>query len=119
MVCFYHPDRPALGICSHCHRGLCENCLTVVDDVLACKDRHEIEVKSLIQTRLRLALQTGRIGSGYVRNAVFYGLVGVAFSAFGLFQYRFLGLQGLLFVVLGAFLLYAAGANFLESRRFH
>lgn len=117
MDCFYHPGKPAIGICKHCQRGLCSECSAVVDDVLACKDRHEQEVSELEQLTARNLFQSRRVGSGYMRNAIFYGLVGMLFAGFGWIQYRFLGLQALFFILIGLFLLYAATANYFEARR--
>jgi sulfite exporter TauE/SafE len=118
MNCFYHAERPAVGTCKHCSRGLCNECAALVDDTLACRDRHEQRVRGLNLAAERGILQATRIGSGYARNAVFYGLVGVLFAGFGLSQYRFLGLQAVFFMLVGVFLLYAAVANFLESRKY-
>ena len=118
MVCYYHPERPAHGICKHCGRGLCAECSALVEDVLACKDRHEEQVRGLNLVEARGILQARRVGSGYARNAIFYGLVGLLFAGFGLMQYRFLGLQAVFFMLIGLFLLYAAVANFLEGRKY-
>jgi hypothetical protein len=118
MVCFYHPDKPAVGLCKHCQRALCSDCAALVDDSLACKNRHETQVHALEQMTARNILQSQRIGSGYLRNAIFYGLVGVLFAGFGILQVRFLGLQAVFFLMIGLFLLYAAGANYLESRKY-
>lgn len=117
MNCFYHPGVPAIGVCKHCGRGLCEQCVAVVDDTLSCKDRHEDQVRGMNLLEARSLLQVGRAGAGYVRNAVFYGLVGILFAVFGAVQLRFLGLQAVFFMLIGLFLLYAAAANFLESRK--
>ena len=65
----------------------------------------------------RNLVQSRRAGSAYVRNAIFYGLVGLLFSGFGLMQLRFLGWQAVFFMLTGVFLLYASIANFLESRK--
>jgi asparagine N-glycosylation enzyme membrane subunit Stt3 len=119
MNCFYHPDQPALGMCKHCQRGLCGDCAAVVDDVLACKGHHEEEVRKGEQLTARNLFQSKRAGSGYLRNAVFYGLVGGVFAAFGLWQLKWLGLQAGVFILLGIFLLYAAGANFFEGRKYN
>lgn len=119
MNCFYHPERSAVGVCKHCGRGLCTACAALVDDTLACKDRHEAQVRGLNLATQRNILQAQRIQSGFVRNAVFYGFVGVAFAAFGVTQYRFLGLQGIFFMVIGIFLLYAALANYMEARKYN
>ena len=118
MQCFYHRERLALGVCTHCQRGLCAECLTLVEDRLACRDRHEEQVRAANQVLKRNMVQAKRMGSGYVRNAVFYGLVGVLFTGFGAMQYRFLGLQAIFFMLIGLFLLYAAGANLFESRKY-
>ncbi len=118
MNCFYHPERPAVGICKHCGRGLCNECAALVDDTLACKDRHEAQVRGLSLVEQRAILQAQRMHSGYVRNALFYGLVGVLFAGYGLSQYRFLGLQALFFMMIGVLLLYAAAANYLEGRKY-
>jgi hypothetical protein len=115
--CFYHPDKPAIGLCKYCQRGLCSECAAIVDDVVACKNRHEDEVRQLGQLAARNLFQAKRVGSAYMRNAIFYGLVGVLFAGFGLMQYRFLGLQAVFFMMIGLFLLYAAGANYFEGRK--
>ena len=117
MNCFYHPDRAAIGLCKHCQRGLCTECAAVVEDVLACRDRHEDQVRLLEGLAARNLFQSKRAGSAYTRNAVFYGLVGLLFAGFGTMQLRFLGWQAVFFILTGAFLLYASIANFLESRK--
>lgn len=118
MVCFYHPDRPAVGVCRHCGRALCAEDAAVINDTLACRDRHETQVEAAGQMFQRNLLQSKRVRSNYTRNAIFYGLVGALFAGFGLMQYRFLGLQAVFFMLIGVFLLYAALANFLESRKY-
>lgn len=63
-------------------------------------------------------LQSNRVGSDYLRNTIFYGVVGALFSAFGLFQLRWLGLQAVVYLIIGLALLWAALANYLESRKY-
>ena len=117
MNCFYHPTSPAVGVCKYCQRGLCSECAAVVDDVIACKHRHEDEVHQIEQLAARNLFQSKRVSSGYMRNAVFYGLVGGVFAGFGLWQLKWLGLQAVVFIMLGVFLLYAADANYFEGRK--
>ena len=114
MVCYYHPDKPAVGLCKHCQRGLCSDCVALVDDSLACKDRHEEQVRAMGS----LLVQARRVGSDYIRNTIFYGIVGVLFTAFGVSQLRYLGLQAVVYLMIGLALLYAAVANYLESRKY-
>ena len=118
MNCYYHPDQPAVGVCKHCQRGLCAEDAALVDDSLACKGRHENEVREMNQWMARNILQSKRIGSVYNRNAIFYSLVGAAFTGYGIYQVRWTGLQGLFLLIVGLFLLFAAGLNFFEGRKY-
>ncbi len=118
MNCFYHAEKSAIGICKYCNRGLCSECATVIDDVIACKNRHESEVHQLEQLTARNLFQSKRVGSNYMKSATFYGLVGFAFVGFGAWQFNWLGLQAALFIVLGLFLLYAAAINYFEGRKY-
>src|SRR5574341_34807 len=118
MVCYYHPDKPAVGLCKYCQRGLCTDDAALVDDALACKGRHEEQVRGLNLMEARGLLQAGQMGAGYLRNAIFYFFVGVLFTGFGGLQLRYLGIQAVFFMLIGLFLLYAAVANYAESRKY-
>jgi hypothetical protein len=126
MICFYHPDKPAIGLCKYCQRGLCSDCAALVistplnprDDSLACKNRHEGQVHALEEMTKQNILKSKRARSDYVRNTVFYGIVGLLFTAFGVSQLKWLGLQAIVYAVIGLALLYAAVANYLESRKY-
>ncbi|HLA06967.1 MAG TPA: hypothetical protein VJ022_05950 [Anaerolineales bacterium] len=63
-------------------------------------------------------LQSQRVGSDYMRNTIFYGVVGILFSAFGISQLHWLGFQALVYLMIGLALLWAAIANYLESRKY-
>ena len=81
MNCFYHPDSPAIGLCKYCQRGLCSECAAIVDDVVACKSRHEDEVRQLGQLAARNLFQAKRVSSAYMRNAIFMDLSACCFRA--------------------------------------
>jgi sulfite exporter TauE/SafE len=66
----------------------------------------------------RNILQAKRAGSDYVRNTIFYGAVGALFTAFGVSQLNWLGLQAVIYILIGVALLWAALANYLESRKY-
>ena len=63
-------------------------------------------------------LQSKRVGSDYLRNTIFYGVVGILFTAFGVSQLKWLGVQALVYSAIGLALLWAAVANYLESRKY-
>ena len=118
MACYYHPDKPAVGLCKYSQRGLCSGCAAHAGDSLACKDLHEQQVVVMEALLQRNILQSKRVGSDYLRNTVFYGVVGVLFTAFGISQLQWLGLQAVVYVMIGLALLWAAVANYLESRKY-
>lgn len=66
----------------------------------------------------RNILQSKRVGSDYLRNTIFYGVVGILFTAFGISQLNWLGLQAVVYVMIGLAVLWAALANYLESRKY-
>ena len=66
----------------------------------------------------RNILQSKRVGSDYLRNTIFYGVVGILFTVFGISQLNWLGLQAVVYVIIGLALLWAAVANYLESRKY-
>lgn len=66
----------------------------------------------------RNILQSKRVRSDYLRNTIFYGVVGILFTAFGISQLNWLGLQAVVYVMIGLALLWAAVANYLESRKY-
>ena len=72
-------------------------------------------METLLQKNI---LQSQRVGSDYMRNTIFYGIVGTLFTAFGFSQLQWLGLQAVVYLMIGLSLLYAAIANYLESRKY-
>ncbi len=63
-------------------------------------------------------LKSKRAGSDYVRNTIFYGSVGLLFTVFGVSQIKWLGLQAVVYLIIGLALVWAALANYLESRNY-
>ncbi len=63
MVCYYHPDRPAVGLCKYCQRGLCSDCAAPAGDSLACRNLHEEQVQALevLDAEEYFAIQAGRV----------------------------------------------------------
>ena len=107
-----------MGLCKYCQRGLCTDCAALAGDSLACKSLHEEQVRAIEALLQKNLLQSRRVGSDYLRNTIFYGVVGLLFSGFGLSQLRWLGLQALIYLMIGLALLWAALANYLESRKY-
>ena len=108
MNCFFHPDRPALGLCKSCGRGLCQDCLAEVPDGLACKNRCKERVQFInrITDSNRQVLAATNV---HVRTATVFTLAfGVLFCLFGFLPYFVFGEKG-------ALILGAMGVVFLVS----
>ena len=118
MNCYYHPERPAIGLCKYCQRGLCSDCAAHAGDSLACRGLHEEHVRAMEALMQKNILQSKRVGADYLRNTIFYGIVGLLFAAFGISQLKWLGLQAAVYLAIGLALLWAAVANYLESRKY-
>ena len=97
---------------------MCSECAAYAGDSLACKNLHEGQVVAMEALLQKDILQSKRVGSDYLRNTIFYGVVGVLFTAFGASQLKFLGLQAVVYLIIGLALLWAATANYLESRKY-
>jgi hypothetical protein len=83
MNCFNHPVQ-AIGVCKHCQRALCKECCTDLGHGLACKDKHESEVKhynDLIENAKRAYESAPR--TSYFLPIFLIGM-GLMFSYFGL-----------------------------------
>ena len=118
MNCYYHPEKIAVSLCKYCQRGLCSECAAPAGDSLACKGLHEEHVRAMEALMQKNILQSKRVGSDYLRNTIFYGVVGILFIAFGASQLKWLGLQAIVYVMIGLALLWAAVANYWESRKY-
>jgi len=97
---------------------LCIDCAAHAGDSLACKNLHEEQVRAMELLMQKNILQSKRVGSDYVRNTIFYRSVGVLFTAFGISQHNWLGMQAVVYLLIGLALLWAAVANYLESRKY-
>ena len=109
MNCFNHRERPALGVCKSCGKGLCEECLQEVPNGLACKAKCEERV-AIINKMIDVypqALAASR--NAFQRNAVLLLGLGtvsllLAFLLFisnGLSSSLFLWVIGLVFLLIG------------------
>lgn len=110
MNCFHHPDRPAVGICKSCGRGLCPACAAAMPDGLACRGACEGRVRLLnriVDSNERvLSAANAQVKS----SGLFILLMGVVFCLFGFLPLALHGSTSTLFIgILGVcFALYGA-----------
>jgi hypothetical protein len=109
MKCFYHQDRDAVGMCKSCQKGLCPDCAVDLSQGLACKERCEEDVRSLIrliQNNIKLSPTSSSIirasRRGGLIASTFYIVLGVMFAGWGLHDDMSLIIaMGVCFVIFG------------------
>ena len=115
MNCFVHSPAAAIGICKHCGRGLCRDCVVEVALSLACKGRCETEVTAMNELAHRAKSTFEKAADAYTKTAVFMALSGLLFTGLGAFTFKKGG-----FIALGLGLLFLLGAAiyFHSARRY-
>ncbi len=109
MNCYNHFEVAALGICKHCSKGVCIECLTDTGDGIACSTYcvEEInEVNKLVNHNKKAVRKqpVQWIGSG-----IFYIVLGIIFLLTTFFYLKrldpFLISMGVIFIVYGGYVL--------------
>jgi hypothetical protein len=75
-VCYYHPDRPAIGVCVRCRTAICAACSTRLDGINHCH-------RCLSQLAARAESKPGGLAAGTFLAAVLLMVAGLIL--FGLF----------------------------------
>ncbi len=82
MNCFNHEDKTAVGVCKHCHKGICKECSEDLGYGIACKE-HISEVENIE----KLVSRNIKVNSNLPKNTTFtiyfYLFLGVVFAFFG------------------------------------
>jgi Flp pilus assembly protein TadB len=93
MNCFQHTNKPAVGHCTFCGRGLCHECATVVDGKLSCRGSCQQEIarerRVLAQSETAITQRSVvyETSSGvYQRSFAFSAVFGMAALIFGIFM---------------------------------
>ena len=83
MHCFNHHDTTALGICKNCNKGICKECLTEVDNGLACTSTCIEDVKFLNTMIMKHKYSSKTLASTQYKSAFIYAAFGLAFMVYG------------------------------------
>jgi hypothetical protein len=84
MKCYNHLSIDAVGICKNCNKGLCKDCLTEVENGIACKETcvEEVNLINSLINRNKQSYKT--VSSAHYKNAYIYCGFGLVFIMFGL-----------------------------------
>jgi hypothetical protein len=102
MKCYNHPENDAIGICKNCNKGLCKECLTEVENGIACTSTCIDEVK-LINSLINRNKQSYKVTSGaHYKNAYLFGGIGIVMIFYGIITESltgFLVAMGIIFLI--------------------
>ena len=124
MNCFNHPDRPAVGFCKSCCKGLCADCAAVLPNGLACRNTCEARV-NLINQMIDNHQKVTSVANVQIRSSgVFILSLGTMLCLFGFLPLLitgktgtlFMGVMGLPFVAFGLMRLMKRGERFPTVR---
>lgn len=116
MNCFYHSNRAAIGICKHCHKGLCSECATDLDHGLACKEKHEEAVKNINMIINKNTKVYNSASKNTLIAPTFFLFMGLVFAGFGYFSSG--GMTDLPFVMGVGFIIFAV-VVFIQNRKLY
>jgi hypothetical protein len=114
MNCFNHRDRPAIGLCKSCGKGVCADCLSEIPNGLACKGSCEDRVNLINRiidsnTQIVMAARHGLRTRGLLMLLMGMGCfvfsVWAFFESEGSFLPYFLGLLAIVCLLTGVFAL--------------
>jgi hypothetical protein len=118
MNCFYHANAPAVGMCKHCSRGLCQQCAADVEgEGLACTNRHEAQVAALnaMMAKASTTYKTnGAMLWGYSVGFLIFGGLGLV-ASIGTFSAS--AVLGTIVLALAVFFLFFGGVNAVAAWR--
>ena len=112
MNCFNHRDRPAIGLCKACLKGLCGDCITELRNGLACKGSCEdrvdminriLDSNSQVMSAARHQVRTGGMLSLLMAIGCSVFAVWAHFEMEGSFLPYFLGLLAVFTFLTGVF----------------
>ena len=109
MNCFNHVDKPAIGFCKSCCKGLCADCAATLPNGLACRETCEDRVTLINQIIDNNQKVISAANVQVKSNGVFILFLGVVLCLFGFLPLLisgntgtlFMGIAGLFFAVYG------------------
>jgi hypothetical protein len=112
MNCYNHQSVPAIAICKNCNKGLCPECLTEVENGIACTATCVEEVKAINTLISKNKSATGRVAGAYYRTTFIYLAMSLLFfyTAFAYSDMKVYGaIAGGIFLIGGLLSLNTAG----------
>ena len=87
MNCFNHRDKPAIGLCKSCLKGLCEDCLAEVHNGLVCKGSCEEQLNAINRMLDNSTQALGAARQKAYSVGIMTLLMGIGFEVFAVWSY--------------------------------
>ena len=114
MKCYKHQQSDAVGLCKSCQKGVCPDCLALVDGSVACKDSCEEDVAAINH----MMAHSQRVYKNYNKqwrpSIMINGVGGLLFLAYGL--YSFTSSLSWFLIGLGSIMIIGAVMIFIHSK---
>lgn len=88
MNCYTHQELPALGICKHCQKGICMECLHDTEDGIACKGKCSEEVIAINRVIEHNKTVIGQTRGNFTSAGILYSALGGVFLLGPLLYFR-------------------------------
>ncbi|MFA4944966.1 MAG: hypothetical protein WC789_09735 [Lentisphaeria bacterium] len=120
MNCYNHPERPAVGFCKSCCKGLCGECAAELPNGLACRNACEGRV-TLINQIIDSNQQILAAANRQVRSSGWFVLLlGLVLGLFGILPFALSRNPATLFlVVIGLFFVAYGAARLLKKANYY
>ncbi len=102
MKCYNHAENDAVGVCKNCSKGLCKECLTEVNNGIACTLTCIEEVERIDKLIKKGSQSYKTVYASQMRNAYLIGSMGIVFIFFGITMdgiTGFLTIMGIIFII--------------------
>lgn len=84
MNCYNHPEQAGLAICKNCNKALCKDCLTELDDGIACTATCVEKVQEINSLIDRNSSSQKSYSSTALSAIILYTIMGISFVYYGL-----------------------------------
>ena len=115
MKCFNHNNNDAIGICKHCQKGICVDCITLVKGSVSCQGACEQEVAAYNYMMEQGKKVYKNLGKQWGPSVVINGIGGTLFLGFGLYNIE--QPSSSLLIGIGTIMLIAGVMSFAQGKR--
>lgn len=116
MKCYNHHTHDAMGVCKHCQKGICMDCLVDTGNGLACKETCRGNVESVNRIIDRQVRMYGSNDQALKQRTLFYIAFAVFFTLMG-FQLGHNKVLQISLIAMGALFLFMSIGAYMQQKK--